>query len=289
MNDFVSLINGKFSDKISVLDRGLSYGDGFFETMRWVSKKQKNKKFFGVEYWDRHMKRIIKTSGALDLSIPPIQVFLQYKDKLIKKALSKGFKNGVLKIIITRGIGQRGYRYEKNIKPTIVFLAFRSQKSYSKKTHFFARFCQTNITTNKILSGWKHLNRLDSVLSRSEWDNPETYEGILVDKKKNIIEGTMSNVFFVKNDILYTPKIYDCGINGIMREVIIEKAKNFYNSIKIVDIKTSDVTKFSEMFVCNSLINLVSINQLENKKFSISKRTEKLSTYLNNFKNREIF
>ena len=184
MNNFVSLINGKFSDKISVLDRGLSYGDGFFETRRWISDKQKNIKFFGVEYWNRHMKRIIKTSDALDLRIPPIQVFLEYKNKLINKALSKGFKNGVIKIIITRGIGQRGYKYEKNIKPTIVFLAFGSQKSYAKKTNLRARFCQTNITTNKILSGWKHLNRLDSVLARSEWDNPEIYEGILIDKKK---------------------------------------------------------------------------------------------------------
>ena len=73
MNNFVSLINGKFSDKISVLDRGLSYGDGFFETMRWISDKQKNIKFFGVEYWNRHMKRIIKTSDALDLRIPPMK------------------------------------------------------------------------------------------------------------------------------------------------------------------------------------------------------------------------
>tara|TARA_B100001027_G_scaffold55222_1_gene37076 strand:- start:4667 stop:5536 length:870 start_codon:yes stop_codon:yes gene_type:complete len=288
MNDFVSLINGKFSDKISVLDRGLSYGDGFFETMRWVSEKQKNVKFVGVEYWNRHITRIIKTSDALNLRIPPVQVFLEYKNKLIKKALSKGFKNGVIKIIITRGIGKRGYKYEKNIKPTIIFLAFSSQKPYHKKNYFSARFCQTNITTNKLLSGWKHLNRLDSVLARSEWDNPEIYEGILIDKRKNIMEGTMSNVFFVKNDILYTPKIYDCGINGIMREVIIEKAKNFYNSIKIVNIKKSEVKNFSEMFISNSLINLVFINQLENIKFKISKKTKKLYSYLNNFKNREI-
>ena len=149
-------------------------------------------------------------------------------------------------------------------------------------------FCQTNITTNKILSGWKHLNRLDSVLARSEWDHPDIYEGILIDKNKNIMEGTMSNVFFVKNDILYTPKIYDSGIKGIMREVILEKAKNFYNSIKIVNIKKSEVKNFSEMFISNSLINLVFINQLENIKFRISKKTKKLHSYLNNLKNREI-
>ena len=288
MNDFVSLINGKFSDKISVLDRGLSYGDGFFETMKWVSEKQKNVEFVGVEYWNRHVTRIIKTADAFDLRIPPAQVFSEYKNKLIQKALSKGFKNGVIKIIITRGIGKRGYKYEKNINPTIIFLAFRSQKHHNKKNNFCARFCQTSITTNKLLSGWKHLNRLDSVLARSEWDNPGIYEGILMDKRQNIVEGTMSNVFFVKNDILYTPKIYDCGINGIMREVIIEKAKNFYNSIKIVNIKKSEVKNFSEMFISNSLINLVFINQLENIKFRISKRTKKLYSYLNNFKNREI-
>ena len=57
MKNFISLINGKFKKSISVLDRGLAYGDGFFETMLW-QRFQNQKKNFGVEFWDKHLKRI---------------------------------------------------------------------------------------------------------------------------------------------------------------------------------------------------------------------------------------
>ena len=64
MNQYISLINGKFQNTISVLDRGLAYGDGFFETMLWDSYG-KNEEKIGVEFWNRHLKRINKTGVSL--------------------------------------------------------------------------------------------------------------------------------------------------------------------------------------------------------------------------------
>ncbi len=288
MNDFISLINGKFDNKISVIDRGLSYGDGFFETMKWVSEKQKNQEFFGVAFWNRHLKRIIKTSNALCFNMPPTEVLIKFRQKLLKRASTIGFRNGPLKIIITRGLGQRGYKFDKDIQPTIIFLAFNSKPVNTKNSYHRARFCNTKMSVNEALSGFKHLNRLDSVMARAEWNDSEIYEGIFLDKRKNILEGTMSNVFFVKDNTLFTPKISDSGINGIMREVIIEKGKNFYDSVKIVDINKNEVKNFSEMFVTNSLINLVSIKKLEKVEFKISQRTKKLKSFLDYLKNCEV-
>ena len=58
MNDFFSLINGIFNKKISVLDRGLAYGDGIFETMNWHVDTINKVKVYSVEYWERHLKRL---------------------------------------------------------------------------------------------------------------------------------------------------------------------------------------------------------------------------------------
>ena len=87
------------------------------------------------------------------------------------------------------------------------------------------RLCKTKLSINKNLSGLKHLNRLDSVLARSEWED-DSFEGIFVDSEKNIIEGTMTNIFFIKN-VLITPTILDSGISGVMRQVVIDKENNF--------------------------------------------------------------
>ena len=67
MKKILTLINGKFKDSISVLDRGLAYGDGFFETMQWLGKN--NESLQGVEFWNRHVKRIIKSAKILKIKI----------------------------------------------------------------------------------------------------------------------------------------------------------------------------------------------------------------------------
>ena len=68
MNKYISLINGKFQNTISVLDRGLAYGDGFFETMLWDSYG-KNEEKIGVEFWNRHLKRINKGCKLMKINI----------------------------------------------------------------------------------------------------------------------------------------------------------------------------------------------------------------------------
>ena len=60
MSNFFSLINNQFTEKISVLDRGFSYGDGFFETMCWGYFGGIIKPIVKVEYWQRHFNRIKK-------------------------------------------------------------------------------------------------------------------------------------------------------------------------------------------------------------------------------------
>ena len=68
MSDFISLINGEFSKHISVIDRGLSYGDGLFETMSWSYLD--DEKVLGVEFWDRHIERIKQGCLITKIKLP---------------------------------------------------------------------------------------------------------------------------------------------------------------------------------------------------------------------------
>ena len=222
MKNFISLIDGQFKDELSVLDRGLSYGDGFFETMKWSHFKNRN--YCGVEFWKRHVRRIKKTSKILGINLPKTKILDEYKNIILDKAKQNGFLNGILKIIITRGVGGRGYSYEKNMLPTIIFLVFPSVSNF--KNHVTLKFCSTSLSENKVLAGLKHLNRIDSVVARSEWKTDKIYEGVFLDSDNFLIEGTMSNIFLIKME-LYIPHLCLMQIEGIMREVLIEKGKLF--------------------------------------------------------------
>ena len=233
MSKFFSLVNGKFNESISVLDRGLAYGDGFFETMLWGTQSQgKTFNLAGVEFWKRHINRIKRGCIFLNIKFPSLSTLLEYKQKILLRAYNKGLREGILKILITRGQGGRGYKFEKNMMPTVIFLVFPRNKV--QKNHFTngvkVRLCSSSLSINKDLVGLKHLNRLDSVLARSEWDD-DFYEGILMDEKENLVEGTMTNIFFIRKNRLYTPPINNSGIKGVIRDVVMEKYRLFQKAL----------------------------------------------------------
>ena len=90
--------------------------------MQWLGKN--NESLQGVEFWNRHVKRIIKSAKILKIKIPNKNIFAEYKNKILTAAQKKDIYEGITKIIITRGVGGRGYSYENNIKPTIIFIVF---------------------------------------------------------------------------------------------------------------------------------------------------------------------
>ncbi len=276
MNNCISLVNGKFKNSISVQDRGLSYGDGLFETMSW--RYLKNEEILGVEFWERHINRLKKSCYITKINFPSINLLKKYKKKILEKCLSKGMFEGVLKIIITRGVGGRGYKFEKNISPTIIFLTFPERKIEKNFLNdgVNLRFCKSPISVNSQLGGLKHLNRMDSVMARSEWDADNFFDGVMLDDSENIIDGTMTNLFFSRDKVLYTPLIKESGINGIMRQVIIDKSKLFFHKVLEIEIKKNSVSNFDEMFVTNSLIKILPVKSLGSKKFKVSDSTKKL-------------
>ena len=84
----ISLVNGKLTNLVSVYDRGLAYGDGFFETMLWGSSYKNGEKYFGVEFWLKHLKRIRKGCKFLKINIPSNFEILKQRDKILKESLN---------------------------------------------------------------------------------------------------------------------------------------------------------------------------------------------------------
>ena len=198
------------------------------------------------------------------------------------KSKANGVESGLLKLIITRGVGGRGYKFEKNMIANLIFLSFEKPqlelKNYESGVR--VRLCKTKLSINKNLSGLKHLNRLDSVLARSEWED-DSFEGIFVDSEKNIIEGTMTNIFFIKKNVLITPTISDSGISGVMRQVVIDEGKRFFDEVIEKKIKLIELQDFDQMFLTNSVLKIMPVKLFNEHKFSIKSNQVNLINFFN--------
>lgn len=253
------LINGIDQTQINITDRGFQYGDGLFETIVVFNGKPC--------FLNRHFERLTQGCQRLKIPVPDLNLLQMEIQQLCQDA-----EQAVLKIIITRGSGGRGYRQPEPIQPTRV-LSLHPFPSYSNDG-ITARFCQTRLSLNPTLAGLKHLNRLEQVLARSEWTD-EVTEGIMLDINDRVIEGTMSNLFYIKNRQLYTAKLTQSGVAGIIRGLIMEH----YTVIEH-DYTPAELLAADECFICNAVIGIMPIKQLEQHTFNISKHSRDLQHWL---------
>lgn len=273
----MNLVNGKQQHNLSISDRGLLYGDGLFETIELSNG-------YPV-FFEQHLNRL--NAGCKRLKIPfPDPSLLTDEARFI----TQGSSTAILKIIITRGTGGRGYLQPANIKPTRIFSIhpFPDYPDRYKQQGIYVRFCRHRLGNNPELAGIKHLNRLEQVLARSEWQDNNIQEGLMLDINNHVIEGTMSNLFLVKNNVLYTPNLNKCGVNGILRQIIIEiAAKQGINIIESTLTK-EDIKVADELFVTNSIIGIWPVQTLENKNYSIGPFSINFINWLNEYKQKDL-
>lgn len=239
------LVNGKPGACVSALDRGLLYGDGVFETIRVCDGEPR--------YWSCHMQRL--QAGCERLGISPCDTVLLTAEA---GRLLDGSGAGVLKVIVTRGSGGRGFRPEAGTAPTRI-VQLHSLPVYSPdcaQSGVTARICATRLGHNPALAGIKHLNRLEQVMARREWNDAGIAEGLLLDRDDNLIEGTMSNIFLVRENVLTTPVLDRCGVAGIMRSWVLNAAQQAGLDFRVRNIHADELKQAQEVFVCNSVIGI---------------------------------
>ncbi|WP_211830444.1 aminodeoxychorismate lyase [Kistimonas asteriae] len=221
-------------------DRGLAYGDGVFETVKVVSGQM----MLDGYHWDR-----LQTS-CRQLGIDADIVFWQ---QTVSRFLADR-ATGILKMIVTRGSGGRGYN-PKGCRSRLI-LSWHVLPEYpaaywQKGVALYP--CATVLGLQPSTAGLKHLNRLEQVVARSEWDDPRYAEGLLKDLNGNLIEGTMTNLFLVTSEGLWTPDLKMSGVAGVMRQWILDNMPQYGIKTQVSDISLDALQKASEVFVCNSV------------------------------------
>lgn len=250
-------------------DRGLQYGDGLFETMRVVGGR--------VPLLERHLARLVAGCAQLALPAPEPATLRSEID-----VASVGRDDAVLKLVVTRGSAGRGYRAPAAPQPRrVLSLHPRTEWASPPATASIrARTCSTRLAIGGPLVGLKHLNRLEQVLARSEWQDDAIAEGLMLDAEGTVVAGTMTNLFLVVDGALLTPVLDRCGIAGIARALVLESAAPLGLQVAQRRIAAGELRQADEIFVCNSVVGLRPLAELDGRALPAAPITARLRAAL---------
>ncbi|MDD4914203.1 MAG: aminodeoxychorismate lyase [Methylococcales bacterium] len=259
------LLNGEPGGCIDIADRGFQYGDGLFETLEVVDGNPL--------FLQEHLSRLEK--GCKKLLIPPPDLHLLAEEA---RKCASAAAHAVLKLIVTRGCGGRGYRQPPVISPTRLFTLhpYPDYPAEFQSRGVALRICRHRLAGNPALAGIKHLNRLEQILARAEWRDDDIQEGLMLDQHGFVVEGTMSNLFLVKDGVLYTPDLSQCGVAGIVREIVVRLALQNQIPLLVMAVDRHALFQADELFVCNSVIGIWPVRQLEQQQWRAGEVTQTL-------------
>ncbi len=255
-----ALVNGVKADSLSIADRGLHYGDGLFETVAI--------RHGAPCLWEEHLHRLRLGAGRLAIPLPAPGLLLAEC-----LALVRGVEAGVLKLILTGGCGGRGYRRSPEPLPTRILVLYPqpTEPPQVRDAGVAVRWCRTVLGENPQLAGIKHLNRLEQVLARAEWnlDAGVCAEGLMCDCRGRVIAGTMTNVFVYASGRLLTPRLDTCGVAGTVRGLVLRLAPRLGIKIAEADLRPSDLHAAGGLFLTNAVVGVWPVRALGTQGFAV--------------------
>lgn len=230
-------------------ERGLAYGDGLFETLR----------VFGGRpvWWPGHLQRLAR--GAATLAIPmPERGWLQSRvDEMLRSAP----EDAVLKLVLTRGAGGRGYAAGA-LEPTLLLSLHEAPEPVT--TPLVLRWCDTRVAIQPGLAGLKHLNRLEQVLARREWTDPAIDEGLMLDTEGQLACATSANVFALVEGRWLTPAVDRRGVAGVARAWVLANVPDAGEA----GFTRESLESADSLFLCNAVRGILPVGSLGHRQWA---------------------
>lgn len=261
-------VNGEAAETVRLADRGLQYGDGLFETLAVQDGH--------IRRLDPHLDRLRDGCARLRLPMPDEAMLRRELDRA-----AEGESRAVLKLILTRGPGGRGYRPPES--PSVTRLVLRhAWPDYPADWYtqgIELRVCTTRLAVGSPLAGLKHLNRLEQVLARAEWGEG-AQEGLMLDAEDRVVEGTMSNLFASPAEgRLVTPDVSRSGVAGVTRRHILERARAEGLSVEVHSLTLEKLLESREVFVCNSIAGVWPVQRIGSRSYPVGPLTRRAAAW----------
>ncbi|MGZ9898493.1 aminodeoxychorismate lyase [Shewanella gaetbuli] len=268
-------VNQQQAGTVNPFDRGLAYGDGMFATMRTCQASINES---GIALFDVHLSRL--QQGCLRLGIQ-WQPSKPLKQHLLQ--LASEYPNHCIKLLLSRGVGGRGYQAPTEATITEVTSVHDIPANYQQWQQQGINLTSSSVKLAKqpLLAGMKHLNRLEQVLIKSAPLPVGADDWLVLDSDNHIVESSMANIFFVKAGEVYTPALSCAGVSGVMRQAVINQMLALGCKINITPMSYDDLATMESALISNSLIGLVNINRIDDKAFVPWELTPQVVEHLN--------
>jgi 4-amino-4-deoxychorismate lyase len=208
-----------------------------------------------------HLQRLADGCERLGFAAPDRETLTTEIDTVIS-----GHEEGVVKVVVTRGVGGRGYRPARDVIPTRIVALYPSP-AVGDDVGIRVRWCETRLGRNARLAGLKHLNRLEQILAQAEWDDPTIEEGLMLDTEGELVCATAGNLFLVRDGELITHDLRYCGVRGVMREHVLGQARLLGIAAKEAPLWPADLEQAAEVFITNAVRGLRHVVQLDDRRW----------------------
>ena len=243
------LRGGEVQAGVDASDRALAYGDGVFETLLVHAGE--------AVWWAAHWQRLCLGAARLGFPPPDEGMVRRHAQTLLRDAPARA----VLKILVSRGAGGRGYAPPPSVLPTVI-LSVHEAPPPQPPVH--VRWCELRWAAQPRLAGIKHLNRLEQVLARAEWDDPAVFEGLVLDAAGRVVSATAANVFALRDGAWLTPPVDGCGIAGLARAWVLQNAPG----ARVVALAPQDLLSADEVFLCNAVRGILPVRRLDRREWT---------------------
>lgn len=242
-------------------DRGLQYGDGLFETISCSAGRPR--------WLALHLQRLRRGCERLQLRFDAFDELAQQV-----AAHAVGAERCIVKLILTRGVARRrGYRPSGDESPTLLVRRYEwpdrrppdrlpPDRGQAPEPGFRVAFSNVRLGMNPLLAGLKHLNRLEQVMAQNAMRDFALEEVLMLSSAGQVIAGSMSNVFFADDSGLFTPALDDCGVAGVMRQVVCTEAQRQGLRVQVRAVQPAELAGVREAFVTNVRWGVQSIAEL---------------------------
>jgi branched-chain amino acid aminotransferase len=261
-------IDGKFlpksEAKISVFDHGLLYGDGIFEGIRFY-----NGRVFRLE---EHLERLWDSARSIRLEIPIST--REMTQALLHTIRENGLREGYIRLIVTRGVGNLGLNPEQCERPSIIIIA--TTIALYPESLYQKGLTVVTVPTRRTNPGAlnpavKSLNYLNNVMARIEANLSGADEALMLNDAGNVAECTADNIFIIKRGQIFTPPITAGALRGITRAVVFEIAGELGIKVVETDVTRHDVFIADECFLTGTAAEVISVIAVDGRTIGTGK------------------
>lgn len=261
-----TVVDGQPASALAPDDRGLLYGDGLFESLALRAGE--------LRFRDRHLARLTEGLARLGFGVDAARVATTLDTAIA------GLDHGVVRLVVTRGSGPRGYAPPRPPQPVVIATAYPGATASLPAGPLRLHLCRTPVVEHPLLGGLKTLGRVAHVLARAEWHDAAIGEGLMPDAAGHYVCGTASNLFVVVQGQVVTPSVATAGVRGIMRGVVLEAAAGLGLPWREGPVDAGLLASAGEVFMTNAVAGLVPVVAVAGRTLTPGPVTRRLAAAL---------